>query len=293
MTNVESIDVINHFSDTDWVVTHQFVGGSSYQSRRIIGRCDMIKLRPNERLVVERGVNQYQLVGPGRVWLRPWDKALTTLNIGPQGQALQINEVRTVENVPINVTVQVIYQVDPTLFGDGFLAKLRGLNEGGWQGILQWRTEYVLRQWLADYSWQTLQQQNIQQRLERQLTHTLAESLEKVALKLLAVCLVRTTLPDKLQRTIVQAEQDGVEPRGRALVLREYFDIFGADLAQAMPYIVQWELLNTLHKNGNAQLLLTSTAPPLPDNPDQGQPAPPVFQMKLPIGPSNQAILME
>lgn len=173
------------------------------------------------------------------------------------------------------------------------MAKLPGLNEGGWQGIVQWRTEYVLRQWLADYSWQTLPQQKVQQRLERQLTQTLAEYLEKVALKLMAVCLVRTILPDKLQRTIVQAEQDGVEPRGRALVLREYFDIFGANLAQAMPYIVQWELLNTLHKNGNAQLLFTGTAPSLPDTADQEQPTPPIFQMKLPIGPGSQTILVE
>lgn len=53
----------------------------------------MLKLRPNERLLVEYGVNQYHLVGPGLVWPRPWHKVLTKLNIGPQAESLQINEV--------------------------------------------------------------------------------------------------------------------------------------------------------------------------------------------------------
>jgi hypothetical protein len=96
--------------------------------------------------------------------------------------------------------------------------------------------------------------------LERQLTQTLADYLKVIGLNITSVCLIKTELPDNLQRTIVQAERDGLEPRGRASVLKEYFDIFGNNLAQAMPYIVQWELLNALHKNGQPQVLLTSSA---------------------------------
>jgi regulator of protease activity HflC (stomatin/prohibitin superfamily) len=248
----------------------------------------MFKLNPDERLLIESGDNHYYLIGPGRVWLMPWQKALTQFSIGPQSQSLQFNEVRTVENIPVNLTTQLLYQVEPSLFEENFLPKIPGLNSGGWTGLLRWRTEHVLRQVVADYSWRDLGRASSQQRLEQQLAQLLAQPLKKVGLKVTSVCLVRTELPDNLQRTIVQAEQDSLEPRGRALVLKEYFDIFGHNLPQAMPYVVQWELLNTLHKNDKTQFVLTSSAlspdgrPPGPDVPH------PIFQMQLPLPQENR-----
>ncbi|RME76843.1 MAG: hypothetical protein D6784_05010, partial [Chloroflexi bacterium] len=40
--------------------------------------------------------------------------------------------------------------------------------------------------------------------------------------------------------------------------LESYKKIFGDDLYRAMPYIIQWELMNMLHKSGNAHLILAA-----------------------------------
>lgn len=244
----------------------------------------MHKLNPNERLLIESGINHYKIVGPGLIWLAPWQKALTKLYIGPQDQSLQFDEVRTVQNIPVTVTARVLYQIDPALFRKELLPQIPWLNEGKWQNILTWRTEYVLRQLLADYTWHELGKEAVQQRLERQLTQTVADYLQVVGLNLRSISLVNVELPAELQHTILRAERDSIEPRGRALVLKEYFDIFGHDLAQAMPYIVQWELLNSVRKNDKTQILLTNSALSL-DGKSPG--THPYLQMLLPFQQNN------
>ncbi len=252
-----------------------------------------IKLNPNERLLIESRVNQYKVVGPGWVWLTPRQHPLTTLYIGPSSQAFQFDEVRTVEEVPLKITVQVLYRIDPHLFTNDLLSKIPGLNDGGWSGILHWQTEYVLRLLVADYAWRDLGRQQVQERLERQLTQTLADRLKTIGLDIGSVCLVKTELPLNLQKTLIQAERDQIEAQGRAAVLKEYFDIFGDSLPRAMPYIIQWELLNTIHKNDHPQLLLTaaglSLEPPLPEAglPDA------VYQMELPVSLAGQELSLE
>ena len=243
----------------------------------------MIKLSPNERLLVESGVNRYKLVGPGLIWLAPWHKALTKLYIGPNEEAYQLDEVRTVEHVPINVDLRVLYKVDLALLTPKLFPQVPWLGDGVWQKILRWRTEYILRQMMADYPWRELGKQPVQQRLERQLAQTLADQVKLVGLRLLSISLVKTELPADLQRTILQAERDSIEPRGRALVLKEYFDIFGDDLAQAMPHIVQWEVVNTLRKNGRINLVLAAASLPIDGPSPKGEMPQPLFQMQLPL----------
>jgi hypothetical protein len=243
-----------------------------------------IKLNPDERLLVVSGATHYKLFGPGWVCLMPWQKALTRLYVGPQGQPFQFDEVRTIEDIPVNVTTQVLYQVGPELIRDDLLPKLPWLNEEeGWKRILKWRTEHILRQLLTNYSWRELSRPAIQERLERQLTQTLAEYLKIMGLKIMSVCLVKIELPVNLQRTIVQTERDGIEPRGRAMVLKEYFDIFGHDLAQAMPYIVQWEWLNVMRKKDGQHVVLADLALSPDKRPSDAGPAQPLFQMQLPL----------
>lgn len=182
----------------------------------------MIKLNPNERLLIESGMNHYRLIGPGRIWLKPWQKSVTRVNVGPQGQSLQLTEVRTVENIPVDVTIQVIYQIDPLLFSNDLLTKVSGLSEGGWQQTLRWRTEQVVRQMLANYSWRDLGKPTIQKQLERRLRQILADYLKIVGLNVKSACLIKTELPDNLQRTIIQTERDSIEPSGRASVLVQF-----------------------------------------------------------------------
>jgi len=98
---------------------------------------------------------------------------------------------------------------------------------------------------------------------------------------------VKTELPDALQRTLVQAERDSVEPHGRALVLKQYASIFDCSLAEAMPYIIQWELLSILRKNGNPQLWLTSSALSLNRKADDDHLTRPPFQIPLPLPKSD------
>ncbi len=242
----------------------------------------MIKLNPNQRLLIESWINHYRVVGPGLIWLKPWQKALATLNIGPQGRSLRYEAVRTAEGIPIDIDLKILYRIDPDLFQNQLLPKVEWLNSGGWPNILEWRTESVLRQLVVSYGWRDLSHQPVRKRLERHLTQTLASVVKNIGLNVMTICLVKTELPIRLQKTMVQAEMDGIEARGRTAVLREYLDIFSQDLPQTMQQIVQWELLNMLHKKGDPHLLLTSSSLSLDNfSTEKGEPRP-SLQLGLP-----------
>jgi hypothetical protein len=216
------------------------------------------RLNPNERLVIESPVNRYKLAGPGRVLITPRQRILTRLYVGPSGQSFQYKAVRTLEEVSLDMTVQILYRLDPDLFTDDLLSRVANLNNGMWHKILHWQTEYVLRMLIAQYPWRDLNRADVQKRLERQLTQTLADRLKMVGMAVLSICLVKTELPVGLQKTLIQTEKDTIEATGRAKVLESYFDIFGANLSKVMPYIIQWEVVNAIHRNGDAKALLTS-----------------------------------
>jgi hypothetical protein len=251
----------------------------------------MYKLNSDERLLVLSGDSHYKLLGPGlAVVLRPWQQALTKLYLGPQRQPCEFGEVRTVENVPVDIIAEITYQIEPGLFSNDLWPKIPGLNqEEGWKKIIEQQAEYILRQMLAGYSWRKLNQAEIQPRLERQFGQILATCLKGIGLKIMSVCLVKIGLPGALQNTILRAERDAIEPQGRLLVLKQYLDFFGPDMAQAMPYIVQWELLNVMHKKDGQQFLFTDSAISLSQKPPGGNgKAEPLFPMPLPQSPYNQ-----
>jgi hypothetical protein len=50
-----------------------------------------------------------------------------------------------------------------------------------------------------------------------------------------------------------------------------------------MPYIIQWELLNTLHKKGNPQMLLGASALSLGSTPSANGESSSRYQLSLPI----------
>lgn len=242
-----------------------------------------VKLGLDERLVIESGVNHYKVVGPGRIWLRAGQRSITQLYVGPRTQSFTFSQIYTAEKVPLEVSLQIRYQIAPDLFKPDLLPALVKLNEGGWKDTLQWQTQYLVQQMVADHTWQDLGRQAVQHRLEGQLSHSLAEDLKGIALSISNIYLTKLVLPVSLQRTITQAAQDEVEARGRALVLKEYLNIFGHSLPEAMPHIIQWELLTMLHKSDNPQLLLTATGLSLElsqQNPTKS--SQPVLQMSLP-----------
>ncbi|MEW5956823.1 MAG: SPFH domain-containing protein [Chloroflexota bacterium] len=243
----------------------------------------LIKLAPTERLLIESGINHYHLVGPNLVWLLPWQRVRARLYLGPNIAAVDCHQARVIDDLPVNVAVKVIYRVNPDLFADDLLPRIPTLNDGGWRGIVQWRTEAIVRRLLARYRWRELKDQAIQEELEQQLNRGLNERLSAIGLEVMAITLVKTELDERLQQTIVRAEQDGIEAGGRAKVLKEYFEIFGSSLAQAMPYIIQWELLNTLHKKGNPQLLLAASNLSLGTAVPNGETPPSRYQLSLPV----------
>jgi hypothetical protein len=250
------------------------------------------KARLNERFLVERGINQLKVVGPGWVWFTPGQRYLATLNVGPQGQSFVFEQVETVEKVPLEINVQLLFRVDPGLFTDDLLPSLQGLSEGGWLQVLRWQTEHVLRQMMADYSWQDIGRENVKSRLERQLAWTLAERVRGVGVNLTSVCLIKQALPVGLEKTLVRAVQDRVEVQGRLAVLQEYQKLLGPNLPQAMPYLVQWELLTMLHRSGNLQLLSTAKFPT--DSGDAGDAlSNSMFQITLPMPPTEQKVEVE
>lgn len=249
-----------------------------------------VKLTPNERALIVSPINRYRVVGPGKIWLKPRQQHLITLYVGPKGKQLIYENVRTAENIPLKITVQLLYQANENQFTKELLPKLEFLGDGGWENILHWQTEYVLRKLVANYTWQELGYKEVQERIERQLAQTLADRVKMVGLNVNGACLLKTELPDNLQQTLVETEANQIETRGRAAILKDYFEIFGDNLAQALPQIVQWELLNTLQKT-NPQVLLSAanlTAEGVLPRPtlalaQQGDSPPKMYQVQLPL----------
>ena len=90
------------------------------------------KVNPNERVLIESPINRYKLAGPGRVWLSPRQRILARVYIGPNGSTFKFENVRTVEEVAVDIQVKVIYKADPELFSQELLSRIPPLNEGGW-----------------------------------------------------------------------------------------------------------------------------------------------------------------
>jgi hypothetical protein len=116
---------------------------------------------------------------------------------------------------------------------------------------------------LTSYNWADLSQQSLQEQLERRSACILNERLQKIGLKVNGLYLVHSALPSGLQKALLQAEQNCIEATNRAKILQKYSEILGDRLAEMMPYIIQWEYANLLHKNGHAHLLLTPATLPL------------------------------
>ncbi len=235
----------------------------------------MIKLNPNERLLVESWVNRYQVLGPGVVLLMPWQREMVRFYIGPNAATIQCQDVPTLGDVPVNVTTKVFYQVSPELFSGGMLSRVPQLNDGGWSEIVRWRTEAMIRRVLANHEWHSLKTEQVQENLEQLVKEKLAERVQGVGLSITGVTVVKVELSPDLMQTITQSEQNVVEATGRARVLKIYLEIFGEDLSRVMPYIKDWELLGLLHKNKNLQpLLMTAgfSSSPGENNGPQAQP---------------------
>ncbi len=219
-------------------------------------------LRPNERILIEsRRLHdyQYKVAGPGRVWIGLRQREITRFSVGPQVENNHFDEVRTVENVALDITVRTLYRVDPALFSDDLLPRVAGLNAGVWQQLVEVFVGMVLRPLVAGYTWSNLEQSSIRQRLERQLTQTIADRLSVIGLNVISVSIIKMELPPTLQQAVIRTEKEIVAAKGRATVLEEYAAVFGSDLSQAMPSILQWELLHQLGKNNKAQHLLLSS----------------------------------
>ena len=247
-----------------------------------------IRVGPNERLLVNDRADNYKIFEPGWAWLKLGQYPVTTVSVAPQAQTVTFVEVQTVENIPLDVSLQMVYHIDPARLTPALYPNLVGLNEKGWQMAIQSHTEYVLRQLLGDYSWQNLDRKVIRQRVERLLLRTLATRLEKLAVNILSLGLMKITPPPTLQRTLVRAEQDRVEAQGRISVLNDYFEIFGGDLPQAMPYVIQWEFLNMLHKQENPNVVLAAANLFQPGSTVNSEPMQQVFQMRFPILTDNK-----
>ena len=210
-----------------------------------------IKLAPDERVLIESPVNRYAILGPGRVWIKPRQRIIAHFQVGLRSELITIEEVRTVEHMPLLFKIQLLYRPDPDMFTDELLVKLPSLHKGGWSLALRWHTEYITRLLVAPLSWEVISQEQRQKRLERQLELALSDRLSRVGLRIVSLAVINIRLPGKLQQALVDVES-------RAKMLDRYRAIFGDNLIRAMPYIIQWELLSTLQKN-RSHILLNTT----------------------------------
>lgn len=197
------------------------------------------KLTPTQRLLAEVKTNGYKFFGPGKFFLYPWHRFLTVLDLDGTDFKVSMKKVRTKKDVPLTLTLQVAYQPDLALMKPALYPKLPALNNGGWKGIIQWRSEAIVRSMLANYTWQDLKIRAVQSCLEHKIPTRLNEYLKLLGIRVTLLSVVNVELPVQLQHSLVDAEQDSIEAKGRAAVLKTYLDIFGNNLPQVMAYINQ------------------------------------------------------
>ncbi|MCB0179954.1 MAG: hypothetical protein KDI62_17105 [Anaerolineae bacterium] len=193
--------------------------------------------------------DRYEIKGPGRVFLKPGQKIMTNFHIGPRREIFEIKNVRTVEDVPINFSLDVLYRVSPELIQDDLLFSIANLNQGGWETIVQRSTQHILPKLISTQSWQGLHQPHIQQQIERRLTMTLADQLHLVALNISFAKILGTTLPEELQSAVIQEQKRKLERQSRVENLASYHDTVGGD-SEKLAWLYAFEELDMLrHKD--------------------------------------------
>ncbi|MCB0192365.1 MAG: hypothetical protein KDJ65_10520 [Anaerolineae bacterium] len=210
----------------------------------------MTFLNQRERIIVKSGFNvdRYTIKGPGRIFLKPGQKIVAKFHIGPRRESFEIKNVRTFEDVPVNFSLDVSYNVSPELIRDGLLISIQNLNQGIWETILQRTTQHILLKLVANQSWRGLHQPHVQQQIERRLTLTLADQLHPVALNINFAKILNTTLPDELQTAVIREQKQKLEIQSRAKNLATYFDVVGGD-PEKLSWIYAMEELDMLrHK---------------------------------------------
>lgn len=236
-----------------------------------------LEINPDERVLIKGRGNNYKIGYPDRVWIGPFSQVLTKFSVGVRSERFRFDNVATANNALINVTVQVLYRVDPDLLNPGTLHLIPGLNDGGWAGILRWRAESVFRRVLGRHQWLDVTRPKTdadETEIETKLRQKLAGYTERVGLQIVGVSFIKTDLPTET-----------LELQWRTEMIKTYRDLFNGNMQQALPFI-KWELTNTLQRNGGSHLMM-SNSDPFSTASEPGKDSP-HYLINLPVPPAQK-----
>lgn len=215
-------------------------------------------LKSNERLLISQRSGDYELRGPSKVWVHPRQVVEGWFYLSPQSYTLTLEGLRTEQNIPLEVTLHLAYQVQLDLLSPDLYPDLLELQRSGWQDALTWRTEALIRSLLRYYSWKELESGRIKRRILRQLRALLNTKIVSLGIEVLEIDMIRINIPSGLQNRYLKNEQELIAAEGRAKVLHSYAQTFGTDLPNMMTTVMQWEIFSTLKDQGKINLILQS-----------------------------------
>ncbi len=160
-------------------------------------------LSPNQRLVVKKGYG-CKLLGPGTVFGILLQEVCVIVDL-PQSDLMIIRNVRTAQELAVNVNVQVTYQIDFKLLTQEIINQIPKLkNERKWEEGLKLRLECIIRRRCASYTWNQLCDPIQHVQLQNDARNYLDGHMLKVGIRV-TECLVRNvSLPPKVQEALIQ-----------------------------------------------------------------------------------------
>lgn len=220
-------------------------------------------LREDDRwFVYNEHLKVHEIIeGPKKVRLMYWQKQQCEFSIAPKGASILAEDVMTSENIPLVISLFVLYKVDPALWESKTpIWRLPKWNEGGWEGAVKRHAEKILRMSVTARSWRELNQKTVQEEIEAEIKEALNERMKSMVVSIVAVSIIKFELPPDMQESLVRAEQDVIESVGRVDAMDEYLKIFtgNAQAYRLIPYIIKWDLLNLLHKHRDLRFRLAA-----------------------------------
>lgn len=189
---------------------------------------------------------------PGLGWLLPgWEYVAFYLDMGPRPAQITLGDMHTRDQVPVSMSVSLIYQLDPWAIRREARAELVDVLEPSALPMLQRQAEYLLRPLVGGYSVAELLRPEVRAALEDALGDGLARQVSRLGVILVGpVLLGPIVLPQAVQAELNQAHQAHIHARARAATLDALREALGAQPERAWEKVFELEALEVMARHG-------------------------------------------
>jgi regulator of protease activity HflC (stomatin/prohibitin superfamily) len=192
------------------------------------------------------------LRGPGMSLILPfWEHVGGYLDLAPRARQISLGDLYTRDQVPVTISVSLIYHLDPWAIQPELRPQFVDLLESAAAAILQRQVEHLLRRLIGGQSLNTLLGPEFRACLEERLTQELPRRVGEFGIALSGpVMLGHIALPADLQAELNQAHQARIHAQARADALNTLKEALGAQPDPAWERAIEVETLEAMGRNG-------------------------------------------